>query len=244
MKIKKRLDKILEELYPAFSRNYIQSLIMQGKVKVEDKIITKSGTLIDVTKKIDVHDEKPKFVSRAGYKLEHALKTFEVDVTGYTCLDAGISTGGFTDCLLQHGAIKIYGVDVGYGQVDEKIRSNERVILFEKTNLKNLRDLGEQVDLITLDLSFISLTKVIEPIKSILKPNGKLITLIKPQFEAGKGEVPRGGVIKDPDVWMKVIESVKSAYEAKGFKCTAITESPILGTMGNKEFLACFIKSE
>ena len=159
MKNKLRLDLLIAQQHPTYSRNQIQSLIMQGKVRVNGQVITKAGIPIDTTALITLDITQERFVCRAGAKLEHALNYFNIDVTGLTILDAGISTGGFTDCLLQQGAKKVYGVDVGYGQVHEKIRGDSRVILHEKTNLRHLRDIGEQVDLITLDLSFISLLK-------------------------------------------------------------------------------------
>ena len=157
-------------------------------------------------------------------------------------MDAGISTGGFTDCLLQRGAAKIYGIDVGYGQVHEKIRNDPRVIVKERTNLREVRDLGELVDLVTLDLSFISVLKVMDAVDAVLKPNGMLIVLIKPQFEAKKEEVGRGGIIKDAKIHAEVIERVKSGIEAHGYSCHGVIESPIEGATGNKEFLAYFTK--
>jgi len=179
-------------------------------------------------------------VSRAGFKLEKALDEFEVDVAGLTVLDAGISTGGFTDCLLQRGAKKVYGIDVGYGQVHEKLRDDPRVVLMERTNLRNLERLPEKVDLVTLDLSFISILKVMPAVKRLVKPDGKIITLIKPQFEAEKGEVGRGGIVKDEKVHEKVVEKIKTGMAEFGFEMVALTESPIFGAKGNKEFLALF----
>ena len=158
-------------------------------------------------------------------------------------LDAGISTGGFTDCLLQHGAKKVYGVDVGYGQVHEKIRNDSRVVMMERTNLREVRDLGEKVDLVTLDLSFISLLKVMDAVDAVLKPEGKLIVLIKPQFEARKEQVGRGGIIKDEKVHKEVIERVASGIQAHGYQCYGVIESPIEGATGNKEFLGYFSRA-
>jgi 23S rRNA (cytidine1920-2'-O)/16S rRNA (cytidine1409-2'-O)-methyltransferase len=223
MTIKKRLDQLV-----------------QGKVQVNNKIINKPGTLIasDAQLTYDIHE--PKYVSRAGFKLEKALENFEVDVTGLVAMDAGISTGGFTDCLLQNGALKVYGIDVGYGQVHEKIRADARVILKERTNLREVKDLPEKVDLITLDLSFISVLKVMDVVDAILKPDGKLIVLIKPQFEARKEDVGRGGIIKDARIHAEVIERVKKGIEAHGYHCQGVIESPIMGATGNKEFLAYF----
>ena len=240
MKNRLRLDLLIAQHYPDYSRNQIQSLIMQGKVRVDGKVITKAGTSIESTAQLELDISQERFVCRAGAKLEHALNYFNIDVTELTILDAGISTGGFTDCLLQKGAKKVYGIDVGYGQVHEKIRGDARVILQEKTNLRHLRDIGEQVDLITLDLSFISLLKVMDAVVALLKPQGQLITLIKPQFEASRKQVSRGGIISDPAVHEKVLKTVIPAIEAYGFTCQGVTESPILGKEGNKEFLAYF----
>ena len=239
---KKRLDQRIQELYPALTRNQIQSFIMQGKVTVDGKIITKSGTQIAADAVVSCNIQEPKYVSRAGFKLEKALHHFGIDVTGLTVMDAGISTGGFADCLLQHGAKKIYGIDVGYGQLHEKIRNDPRVVVHERTNLRELRNLDEAVDLVTLDLSFISVLKVMDAVNAILKPNGKLIVLIKPQFEAKKEEVGKKGIIKDPKIHQSVIERVKNGIEAYGYQCQGIIESPITGTTGNKEFLAYFIR--
>ncbi|HEV2601834.1 MAG TPA: TlyA family RNA methyltransferase [Candidatus Babeliales bacterium] len=239
---KKRLDQLICERMPQYSRSQVQSWIMQGKVFVDDMVVTKSGTMVadDVAIRLDV--DEPKYVGRAGFKLEKALDYFKIDVHDYVVLDAGLSTGGFTDCLLQNGARKVFGVDVGYGQVHEKIRNDDRVIVMEKTNLRNLGTVGELVDLVTLDLSFISILKVMQAVAGMLKEGGVLITLIKPQFEAGKEQVSRGGIVKDPAVHVQVIERVTQGIVAYGFEYLGVTESPIEGTMGNKEFLACFKK--
>ncbi len=239
---KKRLDLVIAELRPDLSRSFIQSIIMQGKVRVNGVVVTKAGTLTSADAEIALAIEQPKFVSRAGFKLEHALDHFGIDVHNLVALDAGLSTGGFTDCLLQRGASKIYGVDVGYGQVHEKIRVNEKVVVMERTNLRHLESLPELVDIATLDLSFISVLKVIDKVSALLKPNGKLIVLIKPQFEAGRFEVGRGGIVSDPAVHESVKKNVTDALVQAGFELQGITESPILGTEGNKEFLAYFVK--
>ncbi|GMU19012.1 MAG: TlyA family rRNA (cytidine-2'-O)-methyltransferase [Candidatus Babeliales bacterium] len=243
-KIKKRLDQLVQEHQPQYSKTQIQSWIMQGKVKVDGHIITKPGSMIDETAQLSYDIQEPKFVSRAGFKLEKALDHFGIDVTGLVVMDAGISTGGFTDCLLQRGAAKIYGIDVGYGQVAEKIRKDPRVQLMERTNLREVRDLGQWVDLATLDLSFISVLKVMDAVNAALKPHGKLLVLIKPQFEARKEDVGRGGIIKDDKVHQQVIERVRTGIEHYGFTCQGIIESPIEGATGNKEFLGYFIKNE
>jgi 23S rRNA (cytidine1920-2'-O)/16S rRNA (cytidine1409-2'-O)-methyltransferase len=239
---KKRLDELVHELFPSLSKRHIQSLIIQGKVTVADKVETKPGTQVVPGIPIHVDLEMPKYVSRAGFKLEKALDHFEIDVKDLVVLDAGISTGGFTDCLLQRGVKKVYGIDVGYGQLHEKIRHHDRVSLHERTNLRMLESVGELVDLITLDLSFISVLKVMDAVCKLLKPNGKLIVLIKPQFEAGKHQVGKGGIVKDSAVHEQVIAQLTKGIEAYGFTLQGVTESPIEGSEGNKEFLAYFIR--
>lgn len=236
-----RLDQLLLQQLPHLSRNQASGFIMQGKVKVDGKVVTKPGVSVSADAHLECDLEKPKYVSRAGFKMEKALADFGVDVKDKVVLDAGISTGGFTDCLLQNGAKKIYGVDVGYGQVHEKVANDPRVVVMERTNLRELQKLPEKVDLVTLDLSFISTLKVIEAVKNLMKPNAELIVLIKPQFEAEKHQVGRGGIIKDPEVHKEVIEKVKAGLEQHGFNCKQITESPIEGSSGNKEFLGYFV---
>ena len=241
MKIKKRLDLLVQEKYPEFSRNQIQSWILQGKVFVDDKIINKAGVPIWIEAKIELTVKEPKFVGRAGLKLEKALDHFNVDVKDLIVLDAGISTGGFTDCMLQRGVKKVYGVDVGYGQVHDKVTRDERLVLMERTNLRKLDMLPDLVDLVTLDLSFISILKVMPAVVKLMQPDAKIITLIKPQFEAGKENVGRGGVVRDSKVHDAVIEKIKNGMKEFGFKIVGVIESPIRGaTGGNKEFLALF----
>jgi len=247
MKNKKRLDVFIHELYPQYSRKQIQSWIMQGKVKVDDKVVTKSGTQVAPEVNIELDIQEPKYVSRAGFKLEKALDHFNIDVTGLTVLDAGISTGGFTDCLLRRGAKKTYGIDVGYGQVHEKVAHDDRVVVIERTNLRNveevLQKVPEKVDLVTLDLSFISILKVMDTVVAVLNDDGQLITLIKPQFEAEKKDVGKGGIIKDTKVHKRVTDKVTKGIQAYGFELVGLIESPIFGATGNKEFLAYFKKS-
>ncbi|MBT4855900.1 TlyA family RNA methyltransferase [bacterium] len=242
-KKKKRLDLVLQERLSKLSRNQIASFIIQGKVKIDGQPVTKPGILIDEDTPIDCDMEKPKFVCRAGFKLEQALDEFNIDVTDFVVMDAGLSTGGFTDCLLQRGAKKVYGVDVGYGQVHENIRVDERVVVMERVNLRHLDALPELVDLVTLDLSFISVLKVMSVVTSLLKPQGKLVVLIKPQFEAERSQVGRGGIIKDPKVHQQVTDLVVAGIKEFGFELQGVTDSPITGTHGNKEFLAYFVKS-
>jgi 23S rRNA (cytidine1920-2'-O)/16S rRNA (cytidine1409-2'-O)-methyltransferase len=242
--MKKRLDQIILERHPDLSRNFIQSLITQGKVTVAGKVITKSGVQIAEDAEITLDTHEPKYVSRAGFKLERALEHFGIDVKDKVILDAGISTGGFTDCLLQQGAKKIYGIDVGYGQVHEKVRTDPRVVVMERTNLREVSALPEKVDIVTLDLSFISLLKVMDAIIEVLKPHGELVTLIKPQFEAKREQVGRGGIIKDPKVHEEVLERVIRGIEAYWFTSHGWVPSPIEGSSGNKEFLAYFTRQE
>lgn len=238
MKNKVRLDHRVHELLPQCSRTQVQSLIMQGRVKVSGKVESKVGTYINKQAAIEVSFDEQKYVSRAGFKLERALDIFKIDVRGIVALDAGLSTGGFTDCLLQRGIDKVYGVDVGYGQVHEKIRHDSRVVVMERTHLNNLPPLDQQVDLVTLDLSFISVLKVLATVKQILKTNGLLVILIKPQFEAQRHEVGRGGIVKDPTIHEAVVERVTQGLWESKFHVIDVIDSPILGTMGNKEFLA------
>lgn len=237
---KKRLDVVLLERLPQYSRRQIQSWIMQGRVFLKGVPVTKPGTLIAEDAQLTYDLQEPQYVSRAGLKLEAALKHFSVAVKGLVALDAGLSTGGFTDCLLQAGASKVYGVDVGYGQVVDKIRHDPRVVLLERTNLRDLKEVGELVDLITLDLSFISVLKVMDAVNALLKPQGKLVVLIKPQFEADKGEVGKGGLIKDSALHQEIIKRVTSGISTHGYALEGVIDSPIEGATGNKEFLAYF----
>lgn len=240
---KKRLDQLVQEKYPQLSRTLIQSLIMQGKVRIKDEVVTKAGNATAEDAELVVDLEVPKFVSRAGFKLEKALDHFGIEVTDFVVLDAGLSTGGFTDCLLQRGAKKVFGVDVGIAQAHEKIRQDSRVVVMEQTNLRYLDHLPEKVDLVTLDLSFISVLKVMDAVSLQLKPKAKLIVLIKPQFEAEKHQVGKGGIIKDPLIHQEVIKKITEGVESFGYSCQGVIESPIEGGHGNKEFLAYFTKN-
>ena len=239
---KQRLDQLIITRHPELSKSFVQSLIMQGKVSVDGKVITKSGTMVLPDVVIKLETEQPPYVSRAGNKLAHALDHFSIDVANKVALDAGLSTGGFTDCLLQRGASKVYGVDVGYGQVHEKIRGDQRVVVMERTNLRHLESLPELVDIVTLDLSFISVLKVIDRVATFIKPHGQLIVLVKPQFEAERKGISKGGIVTDPAVHEEVIQRVTRGIQEHGFAYKGITQSPILGTEGNKEFLALFEK--
>ncbi len=239
-----RLDQLLLTQYPAYSRQQIQSWIMQGKVSLQGRVLDKPGMQVAPDLQLTLDIAEPKYVSRAGFKLEKALTHFNLDVQGLTVLDSGLSTGGFTDCLLQHGAMCVIGVDVGYGQVHEKIARDPRVTVLERTNLRYLDvpTIGTQVDMVTLDLSFISVLKVMNAITHLLKNGGYLVVLIKPQFEAQKHQVGRGGIIKDDALHQEIITKVTEGIAAHGYEYQGVTESPILGTQGNKEFLALFKK--
>lgn len=217
---------------------------MQGKVTVDGTVKMKPGTYVDVSACIECTFEVPRYVSRGGFKLERALDHFGVDVADKIVLDAGLSTGGFTDCLLQRGAARVYGIDVGYGQVHEKIRADPRVIVRERTNLREVTSVGELVDLVTLDLAFISVLKVMENVCALLKQDGALLVLIKPQFEARRQDVGRGGIVNDPEVHAAVIKSVTEGIERYGFVRQGVIESPIQGGDGNREFLGYFKRNE
>lgn len=244
MREKKRLDLLVADQNPHLSRNQIQSFILQRKVKVDDRIVDKAGTVVPVDSKIELDAQVPKYVSRGGFKLEAALDHFNVNVKDLVAMDAGISTGGFTDCLLQRGIKRVYGIDVGQSQVHESIRQDPRVMLLEKTNLRLLERLPEKVDIVTLDLSFISILKVMPAILNLIKPSARIITLIKPQFEAEREDIRRGGVVKDDSVHQRVIQKIKNGMGEFGFECVGIIDSPILGaTSGNKEFLGLFQKN-
>jgi len=240
---KKRLDLFVAELFPNMTRSLIQSAIMQNKVRVDGKVISKPGTPVKPDADVQIDFQEPKYVGRAGLKLEAALKHFNVDVKDKVALDAGLSTGGFTDCLLQNGAKKVYGVDVGFGQVHEKLRNDSRLILMEKTNLRTLEFLPEKVDIVTLDLSFISILKVMPAVSKLIKPDACIVALIKPQFEAEREDVCRKGLIKDPEVHKKVVEKIRKGMQDFGFKMHDFIESPIKGAAsGNLEFLAFFTR--
>jgi 23S rRNA (cytidine1920-2'-O)/16S rRNA (cytidine1409-2'-O)-methyltransferase len=227
------------------TRTRAQSLIMEGVVFVDGQKVDKSGTLVKEESNISIKDSSLKYVGRGGLKLEDALKNFEIDVQDKIALDVGASTGGFTDCLLQNGAAKVYAVDVGYGQLDWKLRIDSRVVLMEKVNARHLKpeDLPELVDIIVIDVSFISLTMVIPPVIQMLKPGGVLVALIKPQFEVGKGEVGKGGIVRDENKHKEVVEKITKFIEELNFDVSGVIPSPITGAQGNKEFLLSAVKT-
>ncbi|MBY0109519.1 MAG: TlyA family RNA methyltransferase [Candidatus Babeliaceae bacterium] len=237
-----RLDKLIAERNPMLSRSKIQELIIHGAVTVNGTVITSSSYFTDITALIELDVSLLRYVSRAGLKLDHALRLFKISVANRVCLDAGLSTGGFTDCLLQHGARKVYGVDIGTAQVNQKIANDSRVIVLENTDIRSVL-LHELMDIITLDLSFISIIKVLEYVAKLLKPGGILITLIKPQFEVGfEAARASAGVIKDEKLQKVAVAEVIKTISAAGLEYKNMAESPLLGGSGNKEFLASFEK--
>lgn len=240
MKHKERLDVLLVSLGLAESRAKAQATIMAGEVYVNGQKADKSGMEVDITANVEVRGSACPYVSRGGLKLEKALRNFGVDPTGYVCSDSGASTGGFTDCLLQQGASKVFAIDVGYGQLAWKIRNDPRVVVMERTNIRyvTLEDLGEPLDLSVIDVSFISLGLVLPVVKTLLKPTGQVLCLIKPQFEAGKDKVGKKGVVRDPAVHEEVLQNFISLAKALDFTIRNLTFSPVKGPEGNIEFLA------
>ena len=241
MKNKKRLDVLLVERGFADTRTKAQAIIMSGLVYVTGQKADKPGMSFDENCELEVRGATCPYVSRGGLKLEKALRDFGVDPTGYVCSDSGASTGGFTDCLLQQGASKVFAIDVGYGQLDWKIRSDPRVVVMERTNVRYVtpEQLGEPLDLSVVDVSFISLRIVLPVIKTFLKENaGQVLCLIKPQFEAGKEKVGKKGVVRDPAVHKEVLDDFIALTKEIGFKILGLTFSPVKGPEGNIEFLA------
>jgi 23S rRNA (cytidine1920-2'-O)/16S rRNA (cytidine1409-2'-O)-methyltransferase len=245
----KRLDVALVERGLCGSREKAKRAIMAGAVRVNDQPAHKASDTVKASDNITLV-EGEKYVSRGGLKLEHALKAFQLDVSGVRAIDLGASTGGFTDCLLQHGAEKVYAVDVGQGQLAWKLRHDKRVVVMEKTNARAVTPASfpppfSPVDLVVIDCSFISLRKILPPAVALVKPLGKIVALVKPQFEAGKAEADKGaGVIRDPAVHERVMRELREFVAKRAdLKWTAETESPLLGPAGNKEFLVLIEKT-
>jgi 23S rRNA (cytidine1920-2'-O)/16S rRNA (cytidine1409-2'-O)-methyltransferase len=236
---KQRLDKLLVERGLAPSREKAQALIMAGQVVVGDHAASKAGQQVAVDADIRIKGDVLPYVSRGGVKLRKALDEFGVDVTGVVALDVGASTGGFTDCLLQAGAARVIAVDVGYGQLAWKLRQDPRVISIEKSNIRYLtpEKLDAVPDMAVIDASFISLAKVLPATVRLVRPGGRIIALIKPQFEVGKGEVGKGGIVRDPAAHEKAIEGVRLAAKELGLSIAGLCDSPITGADGNREFL-------
>ena len=242
---KERLDLLLVSRGLCESRAKAQAVIMAGEVYVDNQKLDKPGTLVSPESSIEVRGGVCPYVSRGAYKLLTALEAFSLDVSGMVCLDAGASTGGFTDCLLQQGAKKVFAIDVGYGQLAWKIRSDPRVVTMERTNVRYLTPemLGEPLDLSVFDVSFISLALVLPAISGVLKPDGPVLCLIKPQFEAGKDKVGKKGVVRDPKTHEEVLQAFLKTAEGLHFTLKNLTFSPVKGPEGNIEFLAHLSKA-
>ncbi|MCR4990247.1 MAG: TlyA family RNA methyltransferase [Lachnospiraceae bacterium] len=238
--MKERLDVLLVNNGYAASREKAKSLIMSGIVYVNGQKEDKAGTFFETDGlSIEVRGEGLRYVSRGGLKLERALEVFPLDLKGKICMDIGASTGGFTDCMLQNGAAKVYSIDVGYGQLDWKLRNDDRVICMEKTNFRYLtqNDIEDEIDLATCDVSFISLSKILPPAYEIIRDGAYMVCLIKPQFEAGRDQVGKKGVVKDPTIHVEVINKVFEYAKECGFAIMGLDHSPIKGPEGNIEYL-------
>jgi len=238
-----RLDQLLVERGLFASREQARRAIMAGEVRVDDRLVDKPGAAVPLAAALEVRAREP-FVSRAGRKLAAALDHFEIDPAGWVCLDVGASTGGFTDCLLQRGAARVYALDVGYGQLDARLRADPRVVVLERVNARHLApgDLPERARLATIDVSFISLAKVVPALLAHLEPGGRglLLPLIKPQFEAGRGAVGKGGILRDEEQRLAVVEQVAAALASLGLEPMGRFDSPVAGMEGNRETFALF----
>jgi len=236
---KERLDVLMVQRNLAESREKAKALIMSGIVYVNGQKEDKAGTSFEETVQIEVRGSTLKYVSRGGLKLEKAMSHFGVELAGRVCMDVGASTGGFTDCMLQNGAVKVYAVDVGHGQLAWKLRNDDRVICMEKTNIRYVtpEDIGDQIEFASIDVSFISLTKVLGPVKQLLTHDGQVVCLIKPQFEAGREKVGKKGVVREKSVHLEVIEMVMGYARSIGFGVLGLEFSPIKGPEGNIEYL-------
>lgn len=238
--MKERLDVILVGQGYAPSREKARAIIMSGNVYVNGQKEDKAGSMFEMTGLgLEVRDTGQKYVSRGGLKLEKAIKAWEISLEGLVCMDIGASTGGFTDCMLQNGAVKVYSVDVGHGQLDWKLRSDPRVVCMEKTNFRYMQpqDVQEKPDFASVDVSFISLTKILIPARNLLRDEGRMVCLIKPQFEAGREKVGKKGVVRDPTVHREVIHKVIDFADSIGFEVLRLDYSPIKGPEGNIEYL-------
>ena len=231
---KRRVDSLLVARGLAESREKARAAVLAGDVLVGESLVAKPGTLIDETVELRLLG-RPAYVSRGGEKLAHALAAFAVDVEGLTAVDVGASTGGFTDCLLQRGARRVYAVDVGYGQLDYRLRQDPRVVVMERVNARYLRSLPDEVDLATVDVSFIGLERVLPAVARLLKPGAPIVALFKPQFQARKGEVGKGGVVRDPLLIATLIGRFLAWAVGYGFRIRGLTPSPLLGPAGNQE---------
>jgi len=241
---KERLDKLMVARNIAASRERARALITAGSVLVNGLPAAKPGTIVNNQSTITLKDKDFPYVSRGGLKMEKALQTFPVNLENAVCLDIGASTGGFTDCLLQHGARKVYAVDVGYGQLAWKLRQDARVVTIERTNARHIspNEIPEKVNYVSIDVSFISLRMIVPAVLPLMQPAAGIIALIKPQFEVGKGQVGKGGVVKDSRLHNEVISSLRVFFESLSLQYQGDVPSPILGPKGNKEFLSFMLK--
>lgn len=246
MPVKQRLDVLLVEkgLFP--TREKAKSSIMAGLVKVNGKTVDKAGSEVPAEAVLEVAGPAIPYVSRGGLKLAKAITEFNLNLSGAVVVDIGASTGGFTDCALQHGAARVYAIDVGYGQLDWKLRQDQRVVNLERTNIRYMDNnlIGDEPSHVTVDVSFISLTKVLPKISEFLRDGGQVVTLIKPQFEAGRDKVGKKGVVRDPQVHMDVIKDVTATARELGFSIKGLTYSPVKGPEGNIEYLCYMVKSK
>lgn len=244
--MKVRLDVLLVSRGLAESREKAKAVIMEGKVFVKGQREDKAGAMFDEAAPIEIHGQKLKYVSRGGLKLEKAVEHFDLKLEGKVCMDVGSSTGGFTDCMLQNGAAKVYAVDVGTNQLDWKLRSDPRVVCMEKTNIRYLlpEQLDEKPEFASIDVAFISLTKVLRPVRELLTPDGQVAALIKPQFEAGREKVGKKGVVREKSTHLEVIRQVLTFAWTAGFDILALEFSPIKGPEGNIEYLAWLQKTD
>ena len=244
--MKKRLDVLLVEQGLADSREKAKAIIMSGIVYVDNNKEDKAGTTFEETARIEVRGNTLKYVSRGGLKLEKAMNNFGVTLEGKVCMDVGASTGGFTDCMLQNGAVKVYSVDVGHGQLAWKLRNDERVVCMEKTNIRYVTpdDIDDVIEFASIDVSFISLTKVLPAVRELMTPGGEIVCLIKPQFEAGREKVGKKGVVRELSTHIEVVQMIVDYARANGFRTLHLTYSPIKGPEGNIEYLLHITKDE
>ncbi|HBR22341.1 MAG TPA: TlyA family rRNA (cytidine-2'-O)-methyltransferase [Nitrospiraceae bacterium] len=236
--MKDRLDKIMVDRALVKSRERARALIMEGKVLVDGSPVTKAGAMINTDSSITLKSGDIPYVSRGGLKLKAAIDFFSIDLKDKTAMDIGSSTGGFTDCMLQMGAKKVYCIDVGYGQIAWPLRNDPRVILLERTNIRHLerKRIPDIIDIATIDVSFISLTKVIPKVLEFLKEDGQILALVKPQFEVGKGEVGKGGIVREEEKRLAAVDFVRTEIEAAGLHTIGLFESPVRGQKGNIEY--------
>ncbi len=244
--MKKRLDVLLVEQGLADSREKAKAIIMSGIVYVDNNKEDKAGTTFEETARIEVRGNTLRYVSRGGLKLEKAMNNFGVTLDGKVCMDVGASTGGFTDCMLQNGAVKVYSVDVGHGQLAWKLRNDERVVCMEKTNIRYVTpdDISDVIEFASIDVSFISLTKVLPAVRELMTPDGEIVCLIKPQFEAGREKVGKKGVVRELSTHIEVVQMIVDYARANGFRTLHLSYSPIKGPEGNIEYLLHITKDE